>query len=381
MILYLLMISVPILGLIAFLAHKSSEKKSYSKVQFFAKGKDAGFSFKEIEMLRQLAKKSELEDPVSLFWSVKQLDLCIKSFLKKIQLTGEERNQETQDFLSKLYEYRKKIEMEQPRYKLGIKSSRSISETQHLRILIDGLGVFKAQVKRNSDRFLTINKPSNSQLPPNFVWKGQKLAIYFWRKEDAGYVFDTYVLDEALSGNSPVLHLAHSDSLFRTQKRKNIRRRTHKSAYLYLPKDTEVPEQPETEPGLRCIIEDLSESGCAVVIGGRARDGLKVKIQFELDSIPVVMNGTVRSSEYDDKTNRSLLHIEADPLSIKTRNLILAEVFGVRPQDEYLEAFSLYDQEALFGETEENAENNTPNQSISQDGPLKDIGGPNEAQL
>ncbi|MFA6507899.1 MAG: PilZ domain-containing protein, partial [Treponemataceae bacterium] len=101
MTLYLLFIAIPILGLLALLIAGGPKKRnSYSWVQFFAKGKDEGFSLKEIELLRRVAIRSEVEDPTALFWSVKQLDQCIKGILRKSRLTGDENSLETQDFLA-----------------------------------------------------------------------------------------------------------------------------------------------------------------------------------------------------------------------------------------------------------------------------------------
>ncbi|MDR0496376.1 MAG: PilZ domain-containing protein, partial [Treponema sp.] len=40
-----------------------TDRKKTGWVQFYAKGKDCGFSLKEIELLRQLAVKSNLENP------------------------------------------------------------------------------------------------------------------------------------------------------------------------------------------------------------------------------------------------------------------------------------------------------------------------------
>ncbi len=344
MLLYLLLIAIPVLGLLALLiGGGGKDKKGYSWLQFFAKGKDAGFSVKEIELLRRVAVRAEMEDPTALFWSVKQLDRCITSLLRKSRLTGEENTLETQNFLAKLYEYRKKIEFDQPRYRKGIPGSRSISESQRLRILVDGVGVFDASVVRNTDRFITVGKPVGYQLPPGFVWKGRRLAVYFWRRDDAGYVFDTYVLDETTSVSGAVLQLAHSDSLFRTQKRRSVRAKTCISAFLYLRKDDAYPELVESDPGMRCIVEDLSEDGCALTVGGKAAAGLMVKVQFSVGGETVAFSGVVKSSDYDEEKNRSLLHIEAVPLSLKTRNRVLSEVFGVNPDAELEAAFSIFD--------------------------------------
>jgi hypothetical protein len=40
------------------------------------------------------------------------------------------------------------------------------------------------------------------------------------------------------------------------------------------------------------------------------------------------MSGTVLSVDYNGETNRSLLHIEADPLSQEAKNAIFAEMFS-----------------------------------------------------
>ncbi|MDR1128886.1 MAG: hypothetical protein LBL20_06200, partial [Treponema sp.] len=71
-------------------------------------------------------------------------------------------------------------------------------------------------------------------------------------------------------------------------------------------------------------------------IGGKTAPGLKVKVQFELGGDPLIMCGTVRSADYKEAENKSLLHIEADELPLETRNHILAEVFGMTGDDESL---------------------------------------------
>jgi hypothetical protein len=340
MLLYILLTAIPILGLAAFLLGGGKDKERFKWIKFYAKGKDEGFSLREIDLLRRMAVKSEMEDPAALFWSVKQLDDCIKSIIRKARLSGDESALETQDFLAKLYEYRKKIEFDQPRYRKGLKSSRGISELQRLRVLADGAGVFESRVVRNSEKFLSISRPLAPQLPRDFSWKGRRLAVYFWRRDDAGYVFDTVVLDEAPSGSGSLLRLSHSESLFRSQKRRSVRAKARISAFLYLPKNDSYPELVESQPGMRCIVEDLSEDGCSITVGGRAAVGLKIKVQFPVGGETVAFSGTVKSVEYDEAANRSLLHVEAVPLSIVTRNRILSEVFGVNPDTELQAAFS-----------------------------------------
>jgi c-di-GMP-binding flagellar brake protein YcgR len=263
-----------------------------------------------------------------------------------MHLSGGSEEVGNQDFLSKLYDYRKKIEMEKPRIKKGISSSRQIGDGQVLRILVAGSGVFKSQIVKNTAQYLTISRPTSSKLPMNFSWIGLKISVYFWREDDAGYVFDSDVLDEVFSKGIASLKISHSDSLFRTQKRKSVRVKLHKSAFLYLITNEDDAGKMEVNPGLKCFLEDLSDSGCAVTIGGKAMVGLRVKAQFALNNVPIVMSGTVRSVEFNEDLNRSHLHIEADPLPIDMRNHILGEVFGMLPEEEEDLPFRLLDEEA-----------------------------------
>jgi c-di-GMP-binding flagellar brake protein YcgR len=325
---------------------RSGKEKSSSWIQFYAKGKDSGFSFKEIELLRRLAVKSNLEDPASLFWSQNQLDVCIRSMVRNMHRSGDGGDESSQDFLSKLYDYRKKIEMEKPKVKNGISDSRQISDGQVLRVLVSGSGVFKSQVVKNTNQYMTISRPSSNKLPGTFSWTGLKISVYFWREDDAGYVFDTDVLDEVYSKGIASLKISHAESLFRTQKRKSVRVKLHKSAFLYLLANEEDAGKLEINPGLKCFLEDLSDTGCAVTVGGKAAADLRIKVQFALNNTPIVMSGTVRSVEFKEDVNRSLLHVEADPLPIETRNQILGEVFGMLPEDEEDLPFRLLDEEA-----------------------------------
>ncbi|MDR0622805.1 MAG: PilZ domain-containing protein, partial [Treponema sp.] len=207
---FTLVIILAILGVVVFFVSRSKKEKKGSWIQFFAKGKDAGFSFKEIELLRRLAVKCNIEDPSSLFWSQNQLDICIRSLVRGLRMSGEADDIGTQDFLSKLYDFRKKIEMEKPRIKHGISSSRQINEGQPLRILVTGTGVFKSQVIKNVSQYLTISRPTNAKTPSGISWTGLKISVYFWREDDAGYVFDAEIQDEVYSKGFSSLKITHS---------------------------------------------------------------------------------------------------------------------------------------------------------------------------
>jgi c-di-GMP-binding flagellar brake protein YcgR len=356
-----LLVTLGLILTVRFFYSQMGANNRTSWIQFYAKGKDLGFSFAEIELLRKLAVTCGLTDPMSLFGSLYQLDACIRTFVRNMSISGEDQNEETQDFLSKLYDYRKKLEMERPRIKTGITTTRQINEGQQLRLLVSGSGVFKSQLIKNTTKYLTITRPASAKLANSFKWTGLRLSVYFWREDDAGYVFDSDVLEEVYSRSIAALKISPSEVLFRTQKRQSIRVKIHKGALLYLVGNDEEKESGEgggdSAPGLKCYLEDLSETGCAVTVGGRASAGLRIKLLFNLNNSPTAFQGTVRSVEFKEEANRSLLHVEADPLPVEVRNKILGLVFGTMSEEDDL-PFRISEEEPrqeavkTFGESE-----------------------------
>lgn len=310
--------------------------KQYSWLEFHMRARKAGFSFAEAGELANAAEVAGLADHTNLFWSPRDLDKVIAVLSGgtgelALGLRKPDGARRGTRLMEKIYGLRKKLELEQPRYLMGIRSSRQIGQGQRVRLLVHGLGVFDATVVDNSARFLVLSYPIGVRPSGNFVWKGKRVSVYFWRKEDAGYVFDSYVLDDLRIRDVPVIHIAHSESLFRTQKRKSVRANVTLPARLYLLKRIEGAfEKAEFEPGLRCRLVDLSEDGLALVIGGKARPGLHVKVQFMLGKRQIVMSGTVRSAGYDAEKNRSVIHVEAVPPSPRTRNALRSYIYSAR---------------------------------------------------
>jgi c-di-GMP-binding flagellar brake protein YcgR len=328
----IIMLSVLVLILLfAVLAIAMRGAKRYSWAEYYLKAKESGMSVAEARELREAAVLAGLADPTNILWSPRDMDKAIAVLAASLRREGRDRSREGVLLMDRVYALRKGIEFEQPRFKYGIRSSRQIGAGQRLRILVHGVGVFGSTVIDNNARYIVVSYPSGGRLPKNWVWKGKKVSMYFWRREDAGYVFDSYVIDDLRIRNVPVLQVSHSEALLRTQKRKSVRARSKIPAFLYLLKRVEgAYEKPERVPGLRAMVQDLSEDGAAVAIGGKAKPGLQVKLQFGLDEQSVVMSGTVRSVDFDLEANRSVLHVEAVKPSPRMRNLIRSFVYNIR---------------------------------------------------
>ncbi len=299
-------------------------------LQFYVKGKESGFRFRELNVLRHVAVENNLRDPTSLFWSEKTLDRCIRGTIIRFRSQNKETDPGSVEFLNKLFDFRKRVEFNLPKYRIGIKSSRSITPQQQIRINFPGSPVYTAKVVENMRRYMAISYPQGKALPPGFSWERVKINIYFWRPEDAGYRFDSRVLGDYLDRQFPILHIAHSDNLIRAQKRGSIRAPLNATGRLYpLKTIDESTEEAENVGGYRCRFVDISEDGAAVMVGGKAKPGLPIKLQTELQDHVVSMSGVIKGVTYKQNKNLSILHIQARPPSPAMKNTILTYVYGI----------------------------------------------------
>jgi len=303
---------------------------SFPWLQFYTKGKESGFSFREVGLLRKIAVETQIENPTALFWSIKQLNRSIKETIIKFRSTNLMEDEESNHLLSKLYDLRKRVEFDLPRYRLGLKSSRDIVHRQRMRVTLPGAGPFTTMVIENRPKYLALSRPQGPGLPDGFMWKGQQIGLHFWRSEDAGYFVRTKVLNDFIGQKYPIIHVAHTDDLTRSQQRRSVRVNTNLPATVYpLKSIQEANELEESAKGLRCRLMDISEDGACLMIGGRTKAGLPIKVQFELADRIVVICGLVKGVSYDQKKNLSLLHMQAAPLSVRTRNHILTYVYNI----------------------------------------------------
>lgn len=303
-------------------------------IDFFSTGIDSGFKFSEIMLLHSIAKQAQMEEPIALYLSVPALNQAIARIIRDAREKGTESSERIQEFLSKMYKYRTKVELD-PKNSRAMKSTRSLAPGQRIRVVLKGMGVFSSRVI-NAGRELVIELPY--QKDRAFIagsdWIGKSISVYLNRPGDASYVFDSVVHNAVTAGNKTSLFLAHSNNLIRTQKRKSVRCACQIFAQLYLVRPEMDRGTVEVEPGLKCLIEDISEDGAMIRIGGAGKKDICIKVQFPLDDKMVVMFGIVRAVEYNAQSNQSRLHfeyIEADPV---VKNSILTYVYKILPQDE-----------------------------------------------
>jgi c-di-GMP-binding flagellar brake protein YcgR len=285
-----------------------------------------------------MAVQSQTTNPTSLFWSIKRLDRCIRDCIVRFQGDDQGSDNEANLLIAKMFELRKKIEFNQPKWKIGLKSTKDIAPRTRFTLNVPGAGQYGSMLVENQSRYMALSYPEGKALPEGLVWTGQKVAMNFWRTNDAGYQFIGRIIDDHSDKQYPILHVAHTDNLARAQRRKSVRVDAGVAGQLYpLRRIEDANEMAEEKPGLRCRLQDVSEDGAAILVGGRAKASMVVKYQFNLGEMSIVMCGVVRRVNFNGKTNRSVLHIEATGTSTATRNLVLTWVYNLFGDREQLQ--------------------------------------------
>jgi hypothetical protein len=325
------------IGLLLWRRSTSSRSKdksvaASSVLDFFVRGNQLGFSITELRALRGLAREFKLRDPNNMLLSQSHLDRSLRQILREGVKVGILTQETTIKLLSKVFEYRMTLEKKRPRYRKGLESTRLIEAGQVLKMLATGVGVFQVRVIENFRSYIAVEKPSGKGAPATHHWKDQRLDIYFWRKGDALYYFETFVVnDPDKAALQPVLQLSHSEKLVRTQKRNAIRVKVMKMGSLTpLASRDEADEVWKPSAGYQCKVTDISETGAAILVRGKVQAGKMVKLQVELGGLPVIMCGEIKGSTLNAAYNVSLLHIEAmPPLSSSMAIRVQAFVLGL----------------------------------------------------
>lgn len=324
-------------------------------VKFFVTGLDAGFSVSDVRLLWKVAKICDLREPVALFFSMAALTKCMTQITKQAAADRTIDAPKTQTLLSKLFAYRTKIQNESNNKK-GLSSTEALEAGQLLRIILPGKGVFASNVIANG-KMIIISLPKQKDMIVVSAenWVGKVLNIYFWRKGDAQYVFDSVVLQQGIYTGKSALYLKQSYNLTRTQKRRAIRAKCEIYAELFFVKKSKNDNDViESKNGFKCLLEDISESGALIKIGGKGRENIKIKLQFSIKSKLIIMLGIVRKVDYNEGKNLSYLHFECTHIEQSMKNEILAFVYNMLPESEkeVIEAIKQMESDEIKSEAE-----------------------------
>lgn len=357
-----ILITVFVLALIAFLYSLHRQK-----IDFYITGLDQKFTLADLGLLWTTAQLCELDNPTSLFFSLNALTKCMTQINNDAAKDGTEKDPRKQALISKLFNFRTKLQNDNDEKK-GLESTMYLNKGQKLRIILPGKGVFASKILNNGKEMI-ISVPRQKELIPISAeeWEGKTVSVYLWRKGDARYVFDTSVVGHGLFIGESSISLRHTTNLVRTQKRKAVRAKCQIPAQLFIIKSEVIDYSAiETKNGYKCQLEDISEAGAMIRIGGKGVPNIQIKIQFNIQSMLIIMFGVVRTVEFNEGLNQSLLHFECIHIEPAMKNEVLSYVYNMLPdrEREVYDALTLTDADEkadeIQSENELNPENEKP---------------------
>jgi len=307
--------------------------KKFPFYEFYSRGRKEGFSFKEISFLKKIAIQNKLEKPQAIFWSTRQLDRCLRPAISKINADESMSPADKIVMINKLLELRKKAEFNLPKYHKRIRESTALLPRQKLIIREKSYGTYISWVVENNRRHLVVSRPMGQKASKSLNWVGKKVNVYFWRQDDAGYTFDSKVLEEHVHQEYPLVYLQHSNRLKRVQKRKSVRIETNLRGRFFpvVHSTAEGASRPFiSKKGHTCRIIDISESGCAMIAGRGLKKNDRFKFDFFLtDEKQIIALCTVVgiSKTSDERVHK--YHVTFTRIGVQARNNILLYVYNI----------------------------------------------------
>ena len=333
---YILIIFVVVFLLFMAFSFTLPGRKFFDLIRFFTEGKDRGFLFSNLLLLWRTASYVGLEDKSRLFWSVAALDECIRFIARQVEnKLDTDVSQKMQLLLNKLYDYRTKIELEEVQKKRRLESTHEIYIGQICIIFVPReTTVYDKLTANTKDRLVFALYDASADRAEKVNWQNKAIKVYFWKQNDAGYVFTSEAVKAKKIDDRIEIYVRHSKKMVRTQKRKSVRASCDIEGLMF-PLRTGDPYNSdyETQGGVKSNVKDISEDGAMFFVRGKAAKGIRMKLQFTLKNTEIVMCGKIVRFIYDQPSNKSRVHFQCEFLNQKMKNVILSYIYNIAVDD------------------------------------------------
>ena len=292
--------------------NKSVNGSSVStRLDFYSTGMDSGFVLPEINLMWAAAKRISLVTPSRIFGSLSELDKIIREMSCKENISPGSGTSSESVLLKKLLKYRNKLELDKSRNRSGIKSTRTIAVGHKLYIRIETGAIYTSEVIENEPEHLTIRIPSGESLPPDFSWRTRTLNIYLWREDDAGYFFQSHIIQDYYDLKKLHFRIHHSDKVLRRQRRESLRRIVSIRAGFHVMDDSHDANQlAGKEQGRVCFIENLSTGGARIRTRERLKKQQVIKLELKLRKEYLVIPGVILRCRQSKDNSEYISNIE-----------------------------------------------------------------------
>lgn len=303
----------------------------FNWLSFKKKGEAMGLEKPEIIILRDLAYAARLRNFNSIYTSERTLDGCLRVAINQLR-AAEMNDNERQSRIENIFLLRNKIDLLRMSRKQGLKSTLKLKVNQHINLTFERIGTYESQVLDVNPTHFAVAMPLEALNTEEFSWKGKKATAVFYVDDDGEYHLASKVIDQAISANIGLLHIAHTDKLTRMQKRMYRRNSANISVDIYTLKIASVGSTRKisvaNQTPFNGLIVDISAGGVAIRAGGVLKENTLIKLDFSLDlNTTESAIGRVLCFHQIDNSADKMLHIKFERLTKKTRNRIFEYIY------------------------------------------------------
>ncbi|UTC76432.1 PilZ domain-containing protein [Treponema sp. OMZ 792] len=369
---YILIVFVIVFLLLVAFSFTLPGRKFLDSIRFFTEGKDRGFLFSNLLLLWRTANYVGLEDKTRLFWSVAALDECIRFIARQVEnKLDADVSQKMQILLNKLYDYRTKIELEEVQKKRRLESTHEIYIGQICILFVPRETTVYGKLMANTkDELVFALFDASAERAEKVNWQNKAIKVYFWKQNDAGYVFVSESAKAKKIDDRIEVYVKHSKKIVRTQKRKSVRASCDIEGLMFpLRAGDPYNSDYETQGGVKTNVKDISEDGAMFFVRGKAAKGIRMKLQFKLKNTEIVMCGKIVRFVYDQPLNKSRIHFQCEFLDQRMKNAILSYIYNIAVDDNtgFISNILNEENDALSSNSQERKDGN-----FLQDGLMED---------
>ncbi len=266
-------------SLVFFMKNIGSKNRSLRRFSFYRLCRSKVLTYSEIRFLDDVLHMIKYSNIMSLFKTNLAIDAVVDSYLSFLDknhfpIVAREIR------ISKLMNIRQKFQISNSSFRKTDSNSLGIKVGQRLRLSVAEKGFYGAEVLDNHPGYLILSFPEGEGAD-KINWLDRGMGVYYWRENDAGYFFESKVLQEVRSDSFDSLFIAHSQKVQRKQSRSFLRVAVDIPVDIIFIK-TELTEQENSYKEVTEKVINLSSDGLLIESSEEFVGSYLYKIKFPL---------------------------------------------------------------------------------------------------
>lgn len=324
LVLWVILVAVFILYLVRKAQEKTQPKKF--STEFNQTALNIGLSKGQVKEIKSLLARSGITKPFLIFSDASILDKVIAENISGLEMSKVSDLEKEKSILN-LFEIKRIIHNHFLDMSEGVRSTQEIESNQLLNLKLPGVGNFFSIVIVNDKKNLICSIPEVKD-PMSIPWKDKIVEVYFWRFNDAGYVFNTEIENVVYNKRMQVLVLAHKNNIKRIQRREYPRRKCRfNSKFFKFSLSTNEAGKPvillgRTQFG---VVIDVSPGGLSLASDEVLPKNQSVKMEVTIGEDLMIAYGTIINAV--KKKNMYIMHIQFQRITDHNKNIIYRYVY------------------------------------------------------